>query len=98
MASKNPAVIGRLGQRRQVVVPKGICDELRLDVGDFVALERRAGAVVIRPQALVDRDDVFTPAEARAVKRGAKDVAAGKVAGWSRYRYKKTRALDRKSR
>jgi AbrB family looped-hinge helix DNA binding protein len=96
MASKNAAVISRLGQRRQVVIPKGICDELHLDVGDFVALERRAGAVVIRPQTLVDRDDVFTLAEARAVKRGAKDIAAGKVVGWSKY--KNARALDRKSR
>jgi bifunctional DNA-binding transcriptional regulator/antitoxin component of YhaV-PrlF toxin-antitoxin module len=95
MALKNAPVISRLGQRRQVVIPKGICDELRLDVGDFVALERRAGAVLIRPQALVDRDDVLTRAEARAVKRGAKDVASGKVVEWSRY--KKTRALDRKS-
>jgi len=96
MASKNAPVISRLGQRRQVVIPKGICDELRLDVGDFVALERRAGAVVIRPQSLVDRDDVFTPAEARAMKRGTKDVATGKVVDWNQY--KKTRALDRKTR
>jgi AbrB family looped-hinge helix DNA binding protein len=96
MASKNAAVISRLGQRRQVVIPKAICDELRLDVGDFVALEQRAGAVIIRPQTLVDRDDVFTLAEARAVKRGARDVAAGKVVDWSQY--KKTRALDRKTR
>jgi AbrB family looped-hinge helix DNA binding protein len=96
MASKNAAVISRLGQRRQVVIPKGICDDLHLDVGDFVALERRAGAVVIRPQTLVDRDDVFTLAEARAVKRGAKDIAAGKVVGWSQY--KNAGVLDRKSR
>jgi AbrB family looped-hinge helix DNA binding protein len=95
MTSKE-GTISRLGQRRQVVIPKGICDALRLGVGDFVAVERRDGAVVIRPQAFVDRDDVLTPAEARAVKRGTKDIAAGKVVGWSQY--KNARALDRKSR
>jgi len=95
MTSKE-GTISRLGQRRQVVIPKGICDALRLDIGDFVAVERRDGVVVIRPQTFVDRDDVLTPVEARAVKRGTKDVTAGKVVGWSQY--KKTRALDRKSR
>jgi AbrB family looped-hinge helix DNA binding protein len=28
--------ISRLGQRRQVVIPKEICKELGLSVGDFV--------------------------------------------------------------
>jgi len=95
MTSKK-GTISRLGQRRQVVIPKGICDALRLGIGDFVAVERRDGAVVIRPQAFVDRDDVLTPSEARGVKRGARDVAAGKVVDWTQY--KKTRARDRKSR
>jgi AbrB family looped-hinge helix DNA binding protein len=95
MTSKE-GTISRLGQRRQVVIPKGICDALRLGIGDFVAVERRDGVVVIRPQAFVDRDDVLTPAEGRAVKRGTKDIAAGEVVDWTQY--KKARALDRKSR
>ncbi len=30
--------IGKIGQRRQVVIPKEICEELGLQTGDFVVL------------------------------------------------------------
>ena len=96
MASKNTAVISRLGQRRQVVIPKGICDALSLDVGDFVAVERRDGTVVIRPENLADRDEVLTPSEGRAVARGTRDVTAGRTVDWNQY--KKSRGVDRKPR
>ena len=32
--------IGKIGQRRQVVIPKEICDELDLQVGDFVEVRQ----------------------------------------------------------
>jgi AbrB family looped-hinge helix DNA binding protein len=96
MPSKSAAVISRLGQRRQVVIPKDICDALRLGVGDFVAVERRDAMVVIRPQRVVDREEILTPTEARAVKRGGRDVAAGRTVDWNQY--KKSRAMDSKSR
>jgi AbrB family looped-hinge helix DNA binding protein len=96
MPSKSAAIISRLGQRRQVVIPKGICDALRLEVGDFVAVERRDGDVMIRPQRVVDREEILTPTEALAVKRGGRDVAAGRTIDWNQY--KKSRVVDRKSR
>ena len=51
----------RLGQRRQVVIPKEICEELNLQEGDFVEVTKAQGMVVIEPKKLVDPDDVLTP-------------------------------------
>jgi AbrB family looped-hinge helix DNA binding protein len=38
--------ISKLGQRRQVVIPKEICEELGLEVGDFVEVEQVRNTVV----------------------------------------------------
>ena len=39
--------VGCLGQRRQVVIPREICDKLQLQEGDFVAFARLANGVLI---------------------------------------------------
>ena len=51
--------ISKLGQRRQVVIPKEICDELGLQEGDFVEVTQVKGHVIITPKQLVDRDDTY---------------------------------------
>ena len=53
--------ISKIGQRRQVVIPKDICDELGLAVGDFVEVNRVNNTVVIKRKKLVDADDELTP-------------------------------------
>ncbi|TSC68619.1 MAG: hypothetical protein G01um101466_380, partial [Parcubacteria group bacterium Gr01-1014_66] len=40
--------IGKIGQRRQVVIPKDIFDELGLEVGGFVEVQKVKGTVVIK--------------------------------------------------
>lgn len=96
MATKPMVGISRVGQRRQVVIPRGICEDLKLAVGDFVAIEGRAGMVVIRPQRITDRDDVLSRQEGVAVRRGMKDAKTGNIGDWQGY--KRTRALGRKAR
>ena len=44
--------ISKIGQRRQVVIPKDICDELGLQVGDFVEVRRIKGTVISKPKKL----------------------------------------------
>jgi AbrB family looped-hinge helix DNA binding protein len=77
--------ISKLGQRRQVVIPKEICDELGLQEGDFVEVTSTQGKVIIKPKKLVDADEVLTPVQRKAIdKRLAKaeeDVKAGRVSG-----------------
>jgi len=80
--------ISRVGQRRQVVIPQAICDDLKLAVGDFVAIEEHAGMVVIRPQKIADRDTVLSPREATVVRRAMKDAKAGNVVDWQGYKRK----------
>ena len=53
--------ISKLGQRRQVVIPKDICEELGLEIGDFVEVQHVEGTVVIKPKKLVDPEDGLTP-------------------------------------
>ena len=43
------ARIGRVGQRRQVVIPREIFDNLNMREGDFVAVEQQGRSVVIKP-------------------------------------------------
>ena len=77
--------ISKLGQHRQVVIPKEIWDELGLETGDYVEVQRVKGTVVITPKKLVDRDEDLTPAQravidARLAEAEA-DIKAGRVSG-----------------
>jgi AbrB family looped-hinge helix DNA binding protein len=77
--------ISKLGQRRQVVIPKDICDELGLQEGDFVEVSRVEGLVIIKPKKLVDADDVLTPAQRASIDKrlaeAEEDIKAGRVSG-----------------
>jgi AbrB family looped-hinge helix DNA binding protein len=77
--------ISKLGQRRQVVIPKQIWNELGLEIGDYVEVQRVKGTVVITPKKLVDRDEELTP-EHKAVidagiAEGLEDMRQGRVYG-----------------
>ncbi len=73
--------ISKLGQRRQVVIPKAICDALGLKIGDFVEMQATRGRVVIKPKKLVDADDVLTPEEEKIARggRGGSTAETGSV-------------------
>ena len=77
--------ISKLGQRRQVVIPKEICDELGLEEGDFVEVTRADGRIIVTLKKLVDADEVLTPAQRAVIdKRLAEtedDIEAGRVSG-----------------
>ena len=69
--------IGKIGQRRQVVIPKEICEDLGLQTGDFVEVTQVKGTVVIKPKKLVDADDVLTPEEEAIVRKGEAQLRRG---------------------
>jgi len=70
--------IGRVGQRRQVVIPREIFENLDMREGDFVAVAQRGDAVLIKPRKLVDPDDVLTPEEGALVKKAEREMKQGK--------------------
>jgi AbrB family looped-hinge helix DNA binding protein len=74
--------ISRIGQRRQVVIPKDLCEELGLQEGDLVEVKRAKGAVMIKPRKSVDPDDVLTPEEEIIVRRGQKQLKRGQSKSW----------------
>lgn len=77
--------IGKIGQRRQVVIPKDIFDALGLQTGDFVEVKQVRGTVVIKPKKLVDADEVLTPEQRAVIDAGLaeaeEDSRAGRVSG-----------------
>ncbi len=81
--SIKPAAVSRIGQRRQVIIPKRVFDALKLRTGDFVEVSAEGGRLQMRPKRLVDiGDDSLTPSEAAKVRRGEAEVAAGRSKSW----------------
>jgi bifunctional DNA-binding transcriptional regulator/antitoxin component of YhaV-PrlF toxin-antitoxin module len=74
--------IGRVGQRRQVVIPREILETLKLEVGDFVAFAEQKNGVLIKPKRKVDPDDTLSPAEAKSVRRGEAQLRRGESKPW----------------
>jgi len=70
--------IGRVGQRRQVVIPREIFDNLNMREGDFVAVAQRGDTVVIKRKTLVDPDDALTPEEVALVRKAEREMKQGK--------------------
>ena len=74
--------VGRVGQRRQVVIPKEMLATLNLREGDFVAFAEQKNGVLIKPKRLVDADDTLTPAEAKVVRKGVAQLKRGESKTW----------------
>ena len=47
--------IARLRIRRQITIPKGICNRLQLDVGDFIEVTIEDSKIVMIPQRLATK-------------------------------------------
>jgi AbrB family looped-hinge helix DNA binding protein len=77
------AVMSRIGQRRQIVIPKKVFDALNLAEGDFMEVTVEQGRVAMKRKRLIDADDTLTAAEARKVRHAEKQVKAGKTKPWS---------------
>jgi|CZKE01.1.fsa_nt_gi bifunctional DNA-binding transcriptional regulator/antitoxin component of YhaV-PrlF toxin-antitoxin module len=79
--------IGRVGQRRQVVIPREIFDNLRMREGDFVAFAKHGNGVLVKPRRVVDPDDVLAPAEAKRLRESLKQTRQGKTRPWAEIKH-----------
>ena len=75
--------VGRVGQRRQVVIPREIFEKLRMREGDFVAFAQKANGVLVMPKRLVDTADALTAEEAKKARRGLRQARTGKTKPWA---------------
>ena len=73
---------GRVGQRRQVVIPREILETLKLQAGDLVAFAEQKNGVLIKPKRMINPDDTLTPAEAKIVRRGEAQLKRGESKPW----------------
>ena len=76
------ATVSRIGQRRQVVIPKRVFDALQLQEGDFVEVTVERGRLAMQPKRLVDVGDVLTKYEAAKVRQGEAQLKAGRSKPW----------------
>ncbi len=81
-AEPSRTTISRIGQRRQVVIPKVIFEALQLQEGDFMEITTEAGRVFMKPKKLVDADDVLTKEEERKVRKGEAQLKRGESKPW----------------
>jgi AbrB family looped-hinge helix DNA binding protein len=98
MATKRAATqerIGRIGQRRQVVIPREILETLKLREGDLVAFRKQANGVLIKPQRMVDPDDVLTAEEGALVKKAEREMRQGKYVTLDQLRHDLDRPRSR---
>jgi len=73
---------GRVGQRRQVVIPREILETLKLQAGDLVAFAEQKNGVLIKPKRAVDEGDTLSPEEAKIVRRGEAQLKRGESKPW----------------
>jgi AbrB family looped-hinge helix DNA binding protein len=79
----NPTAVSRIGQRRQVVIPKRVFDALKLQAGDFVEVSAEGGRLEMRPKRLVDfGEEVLSAREAVKVRRGDAEIKDGRSKSW----------------
>ena len=70
--------IGRVGQRRQVVIPREMLETLNIREGDFVAFRKQANGVLIKPKRVVDPDDVLSPEESAQIAKARREMRVGR--------------------
>ena len=73
---------GRVGQRRQVVIPREMLETLKLRAGDRVAFAEQKNGVLIKPKRSADPDDTLSPEEAKLVRRGEAQLKRGQSKPW----------------
>src|ERR1017187_7264516 len=90
--------IGRVGQRRPVVIPREMLETLNIHEGDFVAFAQKHNGVLIKPRRVVDPDDVLTPEESALVKKAEREMREGKFVTLAQLRHDLDRPHSRRRR
>ena len=82
-ATIQPERTARVGQRRQVVIPREILSNLKLRAGDLVAFTEHKHGVLLSPKRVADPDDTLSIEEARIVRRGEAQLRRGQSKPWA---------------
>ena len=74
---------GRVGQRRQVVIPRELFEKLHMRKGDLVAFAKQGNGVLVKPARPVEPDDELTAEQAKRLRRSLKQTRQGKTRPWT---------------
>jgi bifunctional DNA-binding transcriptional regulator/antitoxin component of YhaV-PrlF toxin-antitoxin module len=72
----------RVGQHRELVLPRAILKTLNLQEGDVVAFAEQKNGVLIKPKRTLNPDDTLSAAEAKKVRQGMKQIKEGRFKLW----------------
>src|SRR3989344_746846 len=77
-----PMPLVKVMQRRQVVIPKELFEELGLMEGDYLEAELSKGKIVYTPKQIVNRDNWYWSKDGQAtISASLKAAANGKLIG-----------------
>lgn len=69
-------------QRRQVVIPKEVFEQLNLKEGDYLEASVENGKIIYTPKQVVDRDDWYWTEEGQqTIEASLKEAEAGNLIG-----------------
>ena len=85
--STKVTALSRIGQRRQVVIPKTIFEQLALAEGDFIEVTAEHGRLAMKPKKLVDADNTLTPAEGKKARHALKQLKDKKTRPWGQIKH-----------
>ena len=94
MAPKGTAArsfVGRIGHRREVVLPKQPCDDAGSNSGDQVGVSMRGHLLVLKPRKIAVETEQLTVTETKSGQKGAAQIRRGAFRAWRDIR----RELDR---
>ena len=74
--------MGRVGHRRQIVIPLEIFEKLQMREGDLVAFSRKGNGLLVLPKRPIDPDDMLTPDDAKRVRTGEAQLKRGESTPW----------------
>jgi len=87
--------VSRIGQRRQVVIPKRVFDALKLRAGDSVEVRAENGRLEMHPKRLVDIGDYALMAtETVKVRQGETEIKPGRPKSWRAVKHELGRELS----
>jgi len=90
--------IGRVSQRRQVVIPREMLATLNIHEGDYVSLAQHQSGVLIKPRRVVDPDDILTPEKSALVKKAEREMRQEKFVTLAQLRHDLERPHPRQRR
>jgi AbrB family looped-hinge helix DNA binding protein len=86
--AKSAKKICRIGQSRQVVIPKALYDRLELEPGDFVEMSVENGELRLRPKRLRDVAEEAHEAFGTVQRfRGEAEIKSGPDKNWKPIRW-----------